>query len=112
MYFLTACLIVAIVSAAVSLRRSRNLSQPQWATGPAARSAAAGALADNLRGGLPAGAARISSFSTRARNHCDDLSHGACCLFLWRFVSWRHWRDGLRWAAINARQNAPDYDNR
>jgi hypothetical protein len=39
MYFLTACLIVAIVSAAVSLRRSRNLSQPQWAT-PAQRLAA------------------------------------------------------------------------
>lgn len=39
MYFLTACLIVVIVSAAVSLRRSRNLSQPQWAT-PAQRIAA------------------------------------------------------------------------
>jgi hypothetical protein len=32
MYFLTACLIVVVVSAAVSLRRSRNLSQPPWAT--------------------------------------------------------------------------------
>jgi hypothetical protein len=39
MYFLTACLIVVVVSAAVSLRRSRNLSQPQWAT-PAQRLAA------------------------------------------------------------------------
>ena len=36
MYFLTACLIVVVVSAAVSLRRSRHLSQPQWAT-PAQR---------------------------------------------------------------------------
>jgi hypothetical protein len=39
MYFLTACLIVVIVSAAISLRRSRNLSQPQWAS-PAQRLAA------------------------------------------------------------------------
>ena len=39
MYFLTACLIVVVVSAAVSLRRSRTLSQPQWAT-PAQRLAA------------------------------------------------------------------------
>jgi tryptophan-rich sensory protein len=39
MYFLTACLIVVVVSAAISLRRSRNLSQPQWAT-PAQRLAA------------------------------------------------------------------------
>ena len=39
MYFLTACLIVVVVSAAVSLRRSRNLSQPQWAS-PAQRLAA------------------------------------------------------------------------
>ena len=40
MYFLTACLIV-VVSAAVSLRRSRNLSQKlfQWST-PAQRLAA------------------------------------------------------------------------
>lgn len=39
MYFLTACLVVVVVSAAVSLRRSRNLSQPQWAS-PAQRLAA------------------------------------------------------------------------
>lgn len=39
MYLLTACLIVVVVSAAVSLRRSRKLSQPQWAT-PAQRLAA------------------------------------------------------------------------
>jgi hypothetical protein len=41
MYFLTACLIVVVVSAAVSLRRSRNLSQKlfQWVT-PAQRLAA------------------------------------------------------------------------
>src|SRR5664279_535404 len=41
MYFLTACLIVVVVSAAVSLRRSRNLSQKlfQWST-PAQRLAA------------------------------------------------------------------------
>ncbi|MCP3390078.1 hypothetical protein NLM27_14965 [Bradyrhizobium sp. CCGB12] len=37
MYFLAACLIVVVASAAISLRRSRNLSQhPQWAT-PAQR---------------------------------------------------------------------------
>lgn len=39
MYLLTACLIVVVVGAAASLRRSRNLSQPQWAT-PAQRLAA------------------------------------------------------------------------
>ncbi|KRQ07496.1 hypothetical protein AOQ71_23265 [Bradyrhizobium manausense] len=39
MYFLTACLIVVVVSAAASLRRSRTLSQPRWAT-PAQRLAA------------------------------------------------------------------------
>jgi hypothetical protein len=40
MYFLTACLTVVVVSAAISLRRSRNLSQhSQWAT-PAQRLAA------------------------------------------------------------------------
>jgi hypothetical protein len=41
MYFLAACLIVVVVSAAVSLRRSRNLSQKlfQWST-PAQRLAA------------------------------------------------------------------------
>lgn len=40
MYFLAACLIVVVVSAVVSLRRSRNLSKnSQWAT-PAQRLAA------------------------------------------------------------------------
>lgn len=39
MYFLTACPIVVVVNAGISLRRSRSLSQPPWAT-PAQRLAA------------------------------------------------------------------------
>lgn len=52
MYFLTACLIVVFVSAALSLRRSRTLSQPHWATDAQRRAARRRALMPTICAGF------------------------------------------------------------
>lgn len=64
MYF-TAFLIVVVLSAVVSLRRSRNLSQPQWAT-PAQRRAA------RWRATWPAICAAIFGLGLIAFDHVQD----------------------------------------